>query len=226
MATPAQITANSANAQRSTGPKTEEGKSAVSRNSLSHGLSAKQFAVLPHEDPGEYQALLEAFIVDHAPKGATQLFLVEEMAQAQWKLRRIAAMEAELLGGESSLVSWFKDDCSKDQVLLKLGRYEGSARRAWYKALAELRKIRSEQSSASVRQTRLLKAEAEFEFHRTMSQALAIPALPSAQNDKTKPMPAHLTAELERHKRRDPDFDPVQDRSQMSKELQRWFPQR
>ena len=151
MATPAQITANSANAQRSTGPKTEEGKSTVSRNSLSHGLSAKQFVVLPHEDPGEYQALLEGFIDDHAPKGATQLFLVEEMAQAQWKLRRIAAMEAELLGGEGSLASWFKEDCSKDQVLLKLGSYEGSARRAWYKALAELRKIRSEQSSASVR---------------------------------------------------------------------------
>ena len=36
-------------------------------------------------------------------------------------------------------------------------------------------------------------------------------------------MPASLAAELERHKRRDPDFDPGHDRSQMSKELRRWF---
>jgi hypothetical protein len=225
MATPAQIAANCANAQRSTGPLTADGKTAVSRNSLSHGLSARQFAVLPHEDPAEYQALLEALIADHKPQGATQLFLVEEMAQAQWKLRRIAAMEAELLTSEYSLANWFKDDCSKDEVLLKLSRYEGSARRAWYKALAELRRLRSEQASDADRRTRMLKAEAEYGFHRMMSRELAIPALPSRQNDKTKPMPVHLTAELERHRRRDPDFDPVKDRSQMSKELRRWFPE-
>jgi hypothetical protein len=150
MATPAQIAANCANAQRSTGPTTVDGKSTVSRNSLSHGLSAKQFALLPHEDPAEYAALLEALTGDHQPEGATQLFLVEEMARARWKLRRIAIMEMELLSSETSLANWFKSDCSKDEVLLKLNRYEGSARRAWYKALSELRRIRSEQSSPPI----------------------------------------------------------------------------
>jgi hypothetical protein len=58
-----------------------------------------------------------------------------------------------------------------------------------------------------------------------MRQKVAIPSLPS-QDCKTKPMPAHLAAELERHKRRDPYFDPMNDRSQMSKELRKWFPER
>ena len=105
MATPAQVAANCANAQRSTGPRTEDGKITVSRNSLSHGLSAKQFAVLPHEDPAEYQALLDALFADHNHKGATQIVLVEEMAHAQWKLRRIASMEAELLTSRSTLAA-------------------------------------------------------------------------------------------------------------------------
>ena len=43
-------------------------------------------------------------------------------------------------------------------------------------------------------------------------------------NHETKPMPQHLERELAAHKRRDPLFDPKYDRSQMSKELQRWFP--
>jgi hypothetical protein len=223
MATPAQIAANCINAQRSTGPRTEEGKSAVSRNSLSHGLSARQFTLLPHEDPAEYAALLEALAADHNPQGATQLFLVKEMAQAQWKLQRIAAIEAELLTSEDSLSNWFKEDCSKDEVLLKLSRYEASARRAWYKALGELRKIRSEEASHAGRRTGMLKAQSEYEFHRSLRQRLAVPASPSPQNCKTKPMPAHLSAELERHKRRDPYFDPANDRSQMSKELRKWF---
>ena len=38
MATPAQIAANTANAQRSTGPRTEAGKSITSQNATTHGL--------------------------------------------------------------------------------------------------------------------------------------------------------------------------------------------
>ncbi len=159
---------------------------------------------------------------DFAPSSTAEIFLVDEMARAQWKLQRVAAMEQELFGSENNLTRWFKEDCSKDEVLLKLTRYESTARRAWYKALAELRSIRSTQSVQADRHARALKAQAEHDFHRMMERELAIPVR-SQQNCETKPMPAHLAAELERHKRRDPDFDPAHDRSQMSKELRRWF---
>ena len=51
----ARNTANLLNAQRSTGPRTEEGKAASSLNSLKHGLTAKT-VVLPGEDPAEYHS--------------------------------------------------------------------------------------------------------------------------------------------------------------------------
>src|ERR1035437_7669571 len=56
MATPAQITANRANAQKSTGPRSVEGKSASRFNALKHGIDAASI-VIPGEDPADYAAL-------------------------------------------------------------------------------------------------------------------------------------------------------------------------
>ena len=49
MATQAQIDANRANAQKSTGPKTPEGKAKSRRNGLKHGLTAEA-CMLADED--------------------------------------------------------------------------------------------------------------------------------------------------------------------------------
>ena len=56
MATPAQITANRANAQTSTGPRCAEGKSASRFNALKHGIDAASI-VIPGEDRAVYEAL-------------------------------------------------------------------------------------------------------------------------------------------------------------------------
>ena len=52
MASEAQIAANRANAQRSTGPRTEEGKEKSARNALNHGLCAER-VVIDEEDREE-----------------------------------------------------------------------------------------------------------------------------------------------------------------------------
>ena len=51
MASEAQIAANRANAQRSTGPRSEEGKARVAQNGLKHGLCSTR-VLLPGEDGG------------------------------------------------------------------------------------------------------------------------------------------------------------------------------
>jgi hypothetical protein len=50
MSTPAQIAANRANSQNSTGPTTDTGKQTVSRNSLKFGLTSKVHIALPGEE--------------------------------------------------------------------------------------------------------------------------------------------------------------------------------
>ena len=55
MASQQQIDADRANALKSTGPKTPEGKAIVSQNALKHGLTA-QNACVTDEDQDEFDA--------------------------------------------------------------------------------------------------------------------------------------------------------------------------
>ena len=71
MSTEKQIEANRHNAKKSTGPKSEEGKTRTRRNALRHGLTAEQ-TVLPHEDPKNYDHLRAGLIQAHAPQNAAE----------------------------------------------------------------------------------------------------------------------------------------------------------
>ncbi len=86
MATQKQIEANRRNAQRSTGPRTEEGKRRVSDNAIRHGLAASPSRFLPHEDPAEYHEMRGALIQDWQPVGAQELMLVDHIAQGWWAM--------------------------------------------------------------------------------------------------------------------------------------------
>ncbi len=99
MLTDAKIEANQANALRSTGPKTEAGKAISSRNALRHGLTATT-ALLPDEDPAEFQSLLDAMLRDFNPYDATESSLIYELADCQWRLRRAGRYEAKILSAD------------------------------------------------------------------------------------------------------------------------------
>jgi len=96
-----QIDANRRNALKSTGPKTDEGKAQSRMNALRHGLTAAQ-AVLPHEDEDDYEKLREGMLESYAPADPAELAVVEELANACWRLLRLHRVETrywEQLGG-------------------------------------------------------------------------------------------------------------------------------
>lgn len=95
MATERQIEANRKNAQRSTGPRSAEGKSRVGSNALKHGLTAKQ-VVLPHEDPKEFETFASELWDAIAPVGALEGFQAERFVIYAWRTRRGAIIEAAL----------------------------------------------------------------------------------------------------------------------------------
>ena len=89
MSSAAQLAANQANATHSTGPVSETGKVASSRNHLRHGFRS-QTVLLPCvtcHDPAEYQALLADLTEHLAPRDLTDTRFVREMADADWCLR-------------------------------------------------------------------------------------------------------------------------------------------
>ena len=88
MSSAAQFAANQANARLSTGPATEAGKAASSRNNLRHGFRS-QTVLLPGDDPAEYEALLTELTLYFAPQELMETRYVREMADADWRLRRL-----------------------------------------------------------------------------------------------------------------------------------------
>ncbi len=87
-----QIAANQQNAQKSSGPKSADGKAVTSRNATRHGLlSARLF--LQDEKPQEFQQLFDELTTTFNPSGIMEMVLLEKIAVAIWKQRRIVAAE-------------------------------------------------------------------------------------------------------------------------------------
>ena len=137
--------ANRRNAQKSTGPKTPEGKAASAQNATSHGLSSS-FAVLPHEDPAAYAQLLETLQKEHTPATDHEKFLVTQMAESRFRLHRTNRFEA--IAYDQLLYE--PDETNPDHLIVQklnyktpnifdlLQRYKTAAERSYYKAHREL----------------------------------------------------------------------------------------
>jgi len=95
-----QIIANRGNAGRSTGPVTPSGKAIAARNSLKHGLLAKE-VVIDAGEGAENQEQFDALLADlkdqFDPQGTLEEMLVEKIASAYWRLRRAHRFEVGLI---------------------------------------------------------------------------------------------------------------------------------
>ncbi len=161
MATAKQIEANRRNAQKSTGPKTAEGKAASRSNATTHGLRASQLA-LPHEDPEEVQGFVDAIIGAIDPRDAVEAELAADIATLSWKLRRgeryehaclakrMMAMEGKYRASDEERMGWELEIAAHDDDAAgqRRRRYLGGIRSALSRARRELIQWRSIQAKA------------------------------------------------------------------------------
>ena len=96
MATKAQITANRANSQKSTGPRTAEGKRKVSQNARKHGLFASP-KVIRGEDQGQFEKYRKDMLSEMRPVGTGESMLAERVVNLSWRLRRAEVMQDQAL---------------------------------------------------------------------------------------------------------------------------------
>ena len=96
MATERQMAANRLNAERSSGPKTADGKAVASRNRVTHGLTSYS-GLLPGEKLDDFSDLRARIFADLAPGSAIEVELAERITSLLWRLRRVPAFEAALL---------------------------------------------------------------------------------------------------------------------------------
>jgi len=148
------LSRNRANAQKSTGPKTEDGKARSSLNRLDHGLAGR-FRLLPGESQEDYTQLQTSLDCEWNPQHATEQILVTQMAEAHWKLRRIGNWQDGIL---QKCPNPFDPDIpaevSKRMMLLQ--RYEVSERRAFHKGMEDLRRLQNERRKPIEEENRAL----------------------------------------------------------------------
>jgi len=90
------IKANRANSKFSTGPKSPESKRKVSLNSVKHGYSGHACFIPAHEQEA-YEKHFQQFRADYNPKGKTEEFLVQSLAQLSWSAEQIRATATSLM---------------------------------------------------------------------------------------------------------------------------------
>jgi hypothetical protein len=156
MTTAKQRTANRHNAHKSTGPKTAVGKAVVSLNAMQHGLLSRH-VLLPDEDEAALVELGKRFRTHLQPVGELEVLLVDRMVTATWRLRRVVAIETDLmheyrterdtraLASVGKAVLWDHGD-----RLGRVLRYETTIERGLYKALHELQRLQAARAGVPV----------------------------------------------------------------------------
>jgi hypothetical protein len=95
MPTLRQIEANRLNAQKSTGPRTPQGKAVSSQNALKSGLDAESQFVTG-EDRADFAQLQDEYIARFQPLTPEERFQVDTLLRNEWILRRLFRAEAQL----------------------------------------------------------------------------------------------------------------------------------
>jgi hypothetical protein len=159
MSTQAQMAANRANAQLSTGPVTPEGKAKSSLNAIKSALTGRT-VLLPAEDSAAYEQLVKSFYDTHEPLGDREKTLVQSLADTQWRLLRIPSLELGIYAiGRLNLAESFPEEedpqtraalieaqvfLTYQRELKNLGMQESRLRRHYEKDTAELLQLQAD----------------------------------------------------------------------------------
>ena len=137
MASAAQTLANQANAQRSTGPKTVEGKARASRNNLRHGFTLGVLTVKP-EEQAEFCEFEAKFRAECRPEGMFECEALQQFIDAAWRLRAIRRLVAEMFEKHQDEPIVHPDT---EAELRQLNRYRAAAEMTAYRAVKTLREL-------------------------------------------------------------------------------------
>ena len=116
--TDSQLRANQANAQHSTGPRTDEGKARARYNARRHGLTG-QFNVMDDDDRQAYLTFETRLMTDLKPAVPYEDQLAVSIAQDHWRMNRAKGIEFNTMGlGHHDQAELFlANEFSKNQVV-------------------------------------------------------------------------------------------------------------
>jgi hypothetical protein len=137
-ASPRKAAASRANALRSTGPRTTQGKQRVRLNALKHGLYAADLLIPTLDGPdcdAQFRSLFDSLVLDLMPRDTFERHLVETIAASHFRMRRVLRFEKCCEPDDNRLPQRLDLD--------RLLRAENAAQRSFYRSLAALTRARS-----------------------------------------------------------------------------------
>jgi hypothetical protein len=180
---------NRQNARKSTGPRTEAGKAASSKNRLSHGLCSSSLLVFG-ETQAEFDELHNGVQAQFNPVTPEEMLLTSQLTEALWRLNRARRVESatfdrmmdetDRLLSQSGTIETAQStgdqlgacffDAENRKVMASLQRYVTAAERTYrqsLKALQEALKRRPEtaiETPAQAEQPKVAAASATLTF--------------------------------------------------------------
>jgi len=110
----ARLNANRANAQFSTGPRTDEGKAKSSMNAVKTGLTGRT-VLLPTDDIHAYYDNRDRLFLRFTPATDDEKALTQSISDTEWRLLRIAPLEAGIYAvGRRKLADLFPEEKDPD----------------------------------------------------------------------------------------------------------------
>jgi hypothetical protein len=169
MATPRQIAANRANAQKSTGPRTPKGKGNSRFNALKHGIFAVH-QIMSGEKPEDLAELSAEYHEQFTPATSAECALVDTLVHNEWRLRRMRRIEARLWIDASGLYLIRNIDYTitatsggafgaDSAIFERLQRVVNACERAYHLAAHELDRLQSEPAAPQPQQAILTSAK-------------------------------------------------------------------
>jgi hypothetical protein len=168
---------NRLNAEKSSGPRTEEGKRIASLNAVKTGLTGRT-VLLPTDDAEAYQKHLAAYQNEYQPVGLRETELVQSLADTQWRLQRIPGLEMAIYArGRREFAESYPEQqdlalrtalidldihLQYEKQLKNLQLQESRLHRRYEKEMAELRQLQTERKAAQQSQPKT--AAAGFVF--------------------------------------------------------------
>ncbi len=178
-----QLAANRRNAQRSTGPRTEEGKQVAALNARRHNLTG-QVTAMTEADRIMHDAFSASIVDNLAPEGAMETQLAQRIATDSWRLNRISAVEDNLfaLGHNSKCDEIETEDSEIHAALTAAKVFTAESKQLQLLTLYEQRINRNIQKNLAMLQAlqaaRLAKREAEMRQAMKLQQLSEMKGLP------------------------------------------------
>lgn len=209
MATEKQIAANRRNAQKSTGPRTTEGKETVSRNAVTHGLTSALPRVLPQEME-LYRELQAMLCEEFDPQGVRESLALDRIVLCFLRLHRVGHIEASVLMARCRQVTTPPSYDTSREIpppeevlgrayhlssgdLKRLSRHERQLERSLNDAIHELERLqyarKTDASSFYVRNLRRFPMPGTARVAPRPDQLAAAPAFDHLQGEETASSP-------------------------------------